>query len=814
MAEQVGAHFPDGVGFIDLAPIEDPCQVVPTIARRLGAPPAAGRSPLDVLRDYLAWDRTLLVLDNIEHLLDAAPDLAEVLTGCPFVKLIVTSRAALHLRWEHRFEVSPLGLPDLQRRGSHAAVARAPAVSLFVDRARAVEPSFSLTSESAPAVAELCVRLDGLPLAIELAARHIKTFPPALILRRFTESLGNLTPGSASPTGARRRSGHGPRDLPARQQTLEAAVGWSYALLPDDERALFRRLAIFEGGFAPEAAAAVCADVSFAPSPGQPAGASSEGDLDDVHGLIMGLVDHSLVARADLPGQPHERYRLLETIRQYAAARLAEAGEAARARTAHRDWCLRLVERADPELRTGSEPEWLPVLDAEHENVRAALAWSEARDQPELVARLVAALWWYWHLRGLTTDAHHFLTRALVLPSVPSPVRAKLLNGAAVFAYDRGEYARAEELASEALVLSQQVDDARGASFAQASLGFIAYFRGEYDRARALLVEALARAREIEDPVNIARALNNLGVIALARGDMGQVSALFEESLAHWRQVRSDGPSSLALLFLGRAAHEQGDHQRATSLLEESVALARRTGYARAAGPALHLLGRVEQAQGRPGRAAALFRESLAIRREQGDRRGFADCFEGLAEAAEATRKPEVAARLLGAADALRLAIGAPPPPYVVAARERVEPRLRRRLGRRYDDAVAAGAGMATDAAIRFALAIDSDGAAPRRRAASRTHAVPEPEHGGPAPSPTLLSPREREVSMLVARGLSNRDIAAALVVTEGSAANYVKRILAKLGFRSRAQVAAWAARIAADGAPAPPPGTPFRQAD
>ena len=371
-----------------------------------------------------------------------------------------------------------------------------------------------------------------------------------------------------------------------------------------------------------------------------------------------------------------------------------------------------------------------------------------------------------------------------------------------MYAYDRGEYDQAEALATEALDLCRELEDDWGASYTLAGLGFIAYFRGEYDRAAAPLDEALVLARASRDPLNTARALNNLGVVALARGDPKSARALFEESLVLWREARSDAASALALLFLGRIDHEQGDQRHATTLLEESVALARPTGYARAAGPALHLLGRVARSLGQHGRATTLFRESLTIRREQGDRRGIAECFEGLASAADAGRKPADAARLLGAADTLRAAIGAPLPGGAASAREQTVAGLKRRLGSRYGELHAEGAGLPLNAALRFALVGGTAEPTGRRRVADGRRAAGTTDSRAGDPSPTLLAPREREVAALVARGLSNREIAAALVVAEGSAANYVKRILAKLGFRSRAQIAVWAAHLARDGTP------------
>ena len=793
LAERVGAHFPDGVGFVDLTPIGDQRQVVPTISRALGAPPPAGRTSLQALQDFLERRTALVVLDNFEHVLDAAPHLAEILTACPCLTLVVTSRAALHLRWEHVLPVPPLALPDTRHLASPASLVRKASVALFVDRARAVAPAFALTVENGPAVAELCIRLDGLPLAIELAARQVGIYPPPTMLQRLTRAISDRAAHADPTTGPIRALGQGPRDLPARQQTLESAIAWSYDLLTTEEQAAFRRLSVFEGGF--DAGAG-----SWMIGHGDPDGPLSPSIAHHpspiTHDLLSRLVDSSLLVRDVRPDRSQPRYRLLETIRQFAADRLAEAGETATARTAHLAWCLHLAETGYRKLRTGRASEWRTRLDGEYENFRAALAWSEEQEEHAPFARLVAALWWCWHLHGLIGETHHYFARALEIETAPSAVRAHLLNGAAVFAYDRGEYGPAEALATEARALCQALGDQWGTALAQISLGFVAYLRGDYDRAAVLLDEGLALARAAHDFVTAARALNNLGSVALARGDLDSARPLFEESLKLWRQLQSAGATALTLWLLGQVAHEQGDQQRATTLLEESVGLARQSGYARAASPALFLLGRVAQSLGQWPRATTLFLESLAVRREQGDRRGIAECFEGLAASAEARRKPADAARLLGAADALRATIGAPIPAHAIPAREQLVAGLKRRLGSRYDDLRAEGAALALDEALRFALG-SSTAASTNRRPRPARRATSTDDGRTEGPSPTLLSPREREVAALVARGLSNREIAAALVVAEGSAANYVKRILAKLGFRTRTQVAVWADRHA-----------------
>ncbi len=604
-------------------------------------------------------------------------------------------------------------------------------MALFVGRARAADPGFSLTPYNAPGVAELCVRLDGLPLAIELAAGRIALLSPVVMLQRLE---GAPMAGQTPLLGVLRR---GPRDLPPRQQTLEAAISWSYGLLGPAEQALFRRLAVFAGGCTLEAVEAVCAfdagDGSFSHH--------------EVADLLSELIDKSLVLRDD------QRYRLLETIRQYGAEKLAQAGETSAIRARHRDWFLEFAERGYAHMRPGGAPEWTSRLDADHDNCRAALAWSEERSDERAYARLAGALWWHWQLRGLAGEAQPYLERALEAGDIPPAVRASALNGAAIFAYDRGDYDRAAALAEEALGLCRQESDAWGQALALCSLGFVAYFQADYDGSRRLLEESLALARQSGDRPTMGRALNNLGLLELAQGELEPARGLFEDSLAVWRELGSGGATALALMFLGRIAY---------------------------------LLGRVMRAQGADQRATELYRESLAIRREQGDRRGIAECLEGLAVSAAADR-PDVATRLVGSAQALRAAIGAPLAPRARSEQEQLLGGLRERLGSRLDDLRAEGAALPLDGAVQYALeTVDPGVAAPG----------PGTVDTGLAESlaPGILSPREREVAGLVARGLSNREIAAELVVIEGSAANYVQRILTKLGFRSRAQIAVWAA--------------------
>jgi non-specific serine/threonine protein kinase len=481
------------------------------------------------------------------------------------------------------------------------------------------------------------------------------------------------------------------------------------------------------------------------------------------------------------------RYRLLETVGQYALEKLRQAGEETTLRARHRDWYLGLAEAAELKLRTAEHQEWLACLEAERDNLRLAIAWDQQHSGEAPAPtwfRLVGALWWFWHLRGYADEAERHLERALSAGLAASPaVRAKLLNGAGLLLSDRGEYARAVTLLEEALGLCRAISDDWGIAFALGNLGFVLHNQDDYQRAEACLEESLAVARRAGHTLNVARSLNSLGLVARAIGDHARAVTLYQESLALWRELRNNVGIAQSLCFLGWAMRGLGDGAQARVCLEESLALSRDAGYTRGTAWSLTYLGRVALDQDDPARAVPLYAESLELQRQLGNTRAIAANLEGLAGAAVAQARLPSAARMLGAAAALRDAIGASPQPADVAMRARTIAAVQASLG---DERFAAlwleGQAMSADEAIAHALASDGPSSLPTGESGTPTV---DPRRAG-------LTPREREVAALVAEGLSNRQIGEALVITEGTANVHVKHILNKLGFTSRAQVAAW----------------------
>ena len=424
----------------------------------------AGKPLVESLAGHLRGRSLLLVLDNFEQVLAAAPLLAELLTACPGLKVLVTSRAALHLSGEHEFPVPPLELPDPKHLPDLETLSQYEAVTLFIQRARAARPDFQVTNASAPAVAELCARLDGLPLAIELAAARVKLLSPQALLARLGRRLNLLTGGA--------------RDLPARQQTLRSAIDWSYELLEPDEQAMFARLAVFVGGCTLEAVEAVC-------HPGV------DRPLEVLDGLAL-LVDRSLLRQVEgTEGEP--RFGMLETIREYAAERFEESGDAETWRQRHAGYYLALAEQAAPELLGPQQGTWLERLEREHDNLRAALGWALEHGGATLGLRLAVALGHFWAVRGHLSEGQAWLERALSRWSeAPAPARAGALSAAGHLAYIKGEYERAATLHEESLSVQRALGDQRGVALSLHNLGRVAHYSGDFERAAALYDESLA----------------------------------------------------------------------------------------------------------------------------------------------------------------------------------------------------------------------------------------------------------------------------------------------------------------------------------
>jgi predicted ATPase/transcriptional regulator with XRE-family HTH domain/Tfp pilus assembly protein PilF len=552
---EVGAklaeRFEDGVYFVPLAPISEMDLVVPTISSVLKVRVGQGHTLEDSLRGYLRDKRVLLVLDNFEQVVDAAPQVEDLLRACAEVSAIVTSREALHLQGEQQFQVEPLALPQAVGggRGAYlAAAAQNPAARLFVERARSVRPDFELREENVEAVAGICARLDGLPLAIEIAAARTKMLSTQSILARLDSRL-SLVAGTAR-YGAN-----------ARQQTLRGAIDWSYNLLDGAEQRLFRRLGVFTGGYTPAAVEAVC---------------NATGDLGiGVLEGIESLLDKSLLRHEEGEGE-EDRFTMLETLREYAAEMLRESGkDSEEVSQHHAEYYLALAEAAEPELRGTQQARWLGRLEREHGNLRTALRWTAEHDT-NVAVRLVATLWWFWWLRGHISEGREWLREVLALERAEGEDmiwRARALRGAGWLAYAQGEYDAARVVLAEGLALFEEMGEKRGIASSLDNMGAVAFTTGDNDTARGLYERSLAIRKEMDDRRATATSLNNLGLVATAQGDYKGARPLLEESQALYRELKDDYGIATSLNNLGLATFREGNHEAALPILKESLAI-------------------------------------------------------------------------------------------------------------------------------------------------------------------------------------------------------------------------------------------------
>jgi predicted ATPase/transcriptional regulator with XRE-family HTH domain len=646
VAREMQATFADGVVFVDLAALHDHDLVLPTVAWTLGLHEHGGQTARELLVRHLRERHVLLVLDNFEHLLGAAPQLARLLERCPRPALLVTSRAALRLRAERRLPVAPLATPGDQAQPL-AAIAAAPAVRLFVDRARAVAPEFRLDPSNAPAVAGVCRRLDGLPLALELAAARVCLLSPEALLRRLERRLPLLAGGAA--------------DLPARQRTLRRALAWSHDLLGPAEQVLFRRLAVFAGGWTLEAAEAVCAGADLAP--------------DEVLGWLGALADASLVHR--LAGADHApRFGMLETVREYAEERLEESGEADAIRARHHDWCLALAERVPPEAL---DPRHVADLQHEQDNLRAALRWAIASGQAQAGLRLAVALFPLWYVRGSYAEGRAWLADVLALGADrPSARRARALSWDGHLAYAQGDFATAEARLGESLAIARAIDDRLEGCLAIYILGHVARDRGDLARARARYEQALRIAVALGNRLLEGFAHEGLASVAERQGDVAGAAAEAAQALRLHREFGHTWDAAHTLDR--RVAAGQGDPVAVRQLLERSLVLQRALEHRQGLGESLLALARRAYAEGDVARASRSYAEGLRLAQELGDRVLLLRNLEGVA-AVLALIGPEAAARAAGAAAALREQLGAD---FFPDERERLERGLapaRERLG-------------------------------------------------------------------------------------------------------------------------------------
>jgi predicted ATPase/class 3 adenylate cyclase len=638
-------QFPDGVFLVALAGTEDAALLLPEIAGTLGIREGGGRSVEENVLAYLAGKRLLLVLDNLEQLrpfAEAAAAVTRLLEAAPAVRVLATSRAPLRVRAEQEWPVAPLPTPEPgAEMGDQAALAANPAVALFVDRAQVAQPGWRLNGETAADVAEIARRLEGLPLALELAAAWVRTLPAAEILARLGGALDLLE----------ERRG----ERPDRQQTLRAAIGWSHDLLAAEDRAAFRRLGPFSGGFTLDAAEAV---LTAAPEPWV-----------DALNAVAVLVEQSLL-RVEEDASGDARYQMLETVRAYALEMLAAAGEADAVREAHARWVELFARDADQRLLGPEGGAWLGRLEREHDNLRAAIGWAIAQDPGGLGLRIPEATWRFWDIRGHYAEGRGWLERALAAgEEAPPELRALALEGLGNIAKGQGDTAAAA-MALEASVAVWRVRDDRTRLAATLSnLGSVAELQGDLVRAQGLQEESLGLARAIGDPWRIATALNNLALVIWNQGDLARATDLLEESAALKRQVGNRVGLASTLNNLGIFALDAGDAARATAYFEETLAIDRELGNPAGIADSLGNLASIVSADDVP-RSAALDIEALEIRRDLGDRLSVAYSLESIAATVTRAGLAEAGARLFGAAEQLREELSAPLPP---SERERYE---------------------------------------------------------------------------------------------------------------------------------------------
>jgi predicted ATPase/DNA-binding CsgD family transcriptional regulator/tetratricopeptide (TPR) repeat protein/DNA-binding XRE family transcriptional regulator len=757
VASELVGTFRDGVWLVGLAPLTDPLLVPQAVASVLGVHERADRTLLEGLVAHVAQRQLLLVLDNCEHLVQSCAELAEkLLQGAQSLRLLATSREPLHIAGEVAWRVPALAFPEPHASLAADELGRYPAVQLFAERATAVSANFALTPRRAPLVAAICARLEGLPLAIELAAAWVRSLGLDEILERLGDSFGLLVGGS--------------RTAPTRQQTLRATLDWSYGLLEPPEQSVFLRLSVFVGGWGLDAAEGVCSGGGVAPH--------------EVLGRLTRLVDSSLVQVEER--DERARYRLLEPVRQYTHERLVESGELNAVRRQHARFFMSYAERWQRDANGGGSGRQTAhaALEQERDNLRAALRWCVELGEGEMGLRLGRAHWSLWVLRGAFGEGRAWVAQLTVLPGAENAptLRALVQCIAATLALRQGGYAETQRIYTEALPLLRQSSDFWLLPSAFLDLGLAALHQGHYPAAKLHFDEALIAARAASDVVNEAVALHGLGWLALVQEAYPAARARCEESLAVARAAGDAWAQGVALTRLGYIALRQGDFATARQLAEDCLAVRRQIGERYGLAYPLEVLGQLAIAEGQLAEARAALRESLQIRHEFGDGSGIADSLESIG-ALMAASQPERAVQLAGAAARIRETIGTRPSPMGRALVDRWIIPLRQVLDAE-ETSLAWEAGRTTplDRAIELALAATET--LPTRSLRSSTHQGQQV---------TVLSPREQQVAALLAHGLTNREIAVQLVVTERTIAAHIEHVLDKLGFASRHQIGAWA---------------------
>ena len=726
----VGA-YPDGVWLVELAPLSDPTLVEQAVAQALGVREQPGRPLLETLKDTLRTTKMLLVVDNCEHLVEAVTRLVDaLLTSCPSLRILATSRERLNASGEVNRVVPSLTVPTLT-----ALADRGPSVPqqleayesvrLFVERARQRDPSFELTPRNGQAVAQICQRLEGIPLAIELAAGRIGMLSAEQLSKRLDDYLKLLSRGE--------------RTAEPRQRSMRATLKWSHELLSEPERVLFRRVSVFAGGWTLEAAEEVC---------------SGEGiEESDVLDLLSELVERSLVV-AGTGEEEARRFRLLEPIRQYGQERLQESGESEAIRSRHAASFLALAKQAGPELSGSQQVMWLKRLDTERDNMRAAVRWLLGKGESQTVARIGWAVWLFWWMHGYFTEGRRWMEEALAKSdAMPASARAKALFVAGTMADGQADRCAAEPLLEESLGLFKELGNRLGSALALGGIGLVAVGQWQHERGIAFFQEALDLFLELGQEWNASVMLSFLAVAWFRQGDLIRAKRLADQGLELAREIGDPAEATSIACFAGAAvAQAEGDHER----------------------------------------AKGLFGEGLKLSAESGEESNVAYCLQGLAASAASEGRQVRAARLWGAAEALLEKIEATAYIYapdrsvyqdqVSAARAQLDEEA-------WEAAWAKGRAMPPEQAIEYALSDEEDPELPALVAVPEQYSPPADE------STERLTPREQEVALCVAQGLTNRQIARELTISERTVENHVGKILKKLGFSSRARIATWVAQ-------------------
>jgi predicted ATPase/DNA-binding CsgD family transcriptional regulator len=782
----------DNVLFVPLATVTDSAQVLPAMLHALDVRDDPTRTDVELLAQAIGDRPLLFVLDNMEQVVDAGGELPDLLAICPSVKILISSRVPLRMSWEQEYPVLPLAVPDRATAADVRSLENSAAVALFVQRSRAVRPDFVLTEQNAAAVAEICRQLDGLPLAIELAAARSKLLAPQALLARLGNRLAVLTSG--------------PADAPARLQTMRNAIAWSYDLLTEEDQDLLRRLAVFAGGFTLAAAEVVAtSDVEY--------------PQDTLLG-IGSLVDKSLL-RQESEAADEQRFMMLETIREFALEQLTARGDEATVRNAHASYFLEVGAEAERELTGANQTWWLARIGADHDNFRAALAWLLGSGQIALALQLAASLWRFWNVRGYLTEGRDWLERTLaVADRAPTRELTRALSGAGMLAEAQGDYDHARARHDEALAVAKAIDDTWGVGQALNNLGNIAHDQGEFDKAKMYHEQALAIFRELSDGRGIGMALANLGVLALYQGQNDLAGQRFEEAAPVMREIgdlhslsivlnnlgvvatrRKDWQAAIrlneesleirkqigdrvgiasALLNIGDAWHWQGDYLRAKGLYLEALDISRDVGDRRAIAIAIYNLGEVAKDEGNTAEGLRLLQEALATFRQLGDQPATAETLTSLAETPDPASFGKESASLLGAAEALASSLGISSTIDTPRHRRFIQS-VRATLGMAgFDDAFNEGKTWSMEHACDVAMTLTAD-----------VMARPVPRPCEPAPIAVQFTPREIDVLRLLAAGHSSQEIAEVLSISPRTVATHINNMLGKADVDSRAALVA-----------------------